>query len=106
MQALESRMLEENGCVVPWLRSDGPICTGAEEANATFWTHYNRVTNQMGDCPTPCESLIVNIGGKNYKKYKDDSQGQVRMATAMEHDREPNLLHSPALRVLLTPGCC
>ncbi len=49
MQALEGLMLEESGCVVPWMvnrrwRGEGrpPICTTSEEANATFWIHYNR----------------------------------------------------------------
>ncbi len=42
-------MLEESGCVVPWMvnrrwREEGrpPICTTSEGANATFWIHYNR----------------------------------------------------------------
>ncbi len=42
-------MLEESGCVVPWLvnrrwSEEGrpPICTTSEGANKTFWIHYNR----------------------------------------------------------------
>ncbi len=36
----------------------------------------DRVTNQMGDCPTPCETLLVNIGGKN-RREKETELGEV-----------------------------
>ena len=45
--ALERHMIEDSGCVVPWIRSEEKICTDADAVNRTFWIAWNRVTNQV-----------------------------------------------------------
>ena len=62
----------EDGCTVPWvmdgnLTSTKKICKNAENINTTFWIAWNRVTNQLNDCPVPCETLLVTLGAKNYE---------------------------------------
>ena len=59
---------DENGCTVPWILNATNICKKPENINSTFWTYWNRVTNQLSDCPIPCDSLKVYVGGKNMKK--------------------------------------
>ena len=62
----------EDGCTVPWvmdgeLNATTKICKNAENINTTFWIAWNRVTNQLNDCPVPCETLLVTLGAKNYE---------------------------------------
>ncbi len=38
--------------------------------NTTFWIAWNRVTNQRNDCPNPCKSLQISVGGKNYLQVR------------------------------------
>ena len=60
---------DEGGCTVPWVirndHTDAKICQLEHNINTTFWEAYNRVTNQMGDCPISCHSLLINIGARN-----------------------------------------
>ena len=62
----------EDGCTVPWVMNEDntgttKICKNAENINTTFWIAWNRVTNQLNDCPVPCETLLVSLGAKNYE---------------------------------------
>ena len=58
-------------CTAPWVIDDGSgtqnICKEAKNINATFWEAWNRVTNQLQDCPEPCNSVLVQLGAKNYE---------------------------------------
>ena len=64
----------ENGCTVPWVmqgkQGSEKICKKAENINVTFWEAWNRVTNQLNDCPVPCETLLVSLGAKNFEVIK------------------------------------
>ena len=68
---MESKTPSENGCTVPWLINGTSgvtdICTTQPNINTTFWEAWNRVTNQLNDCPVPCKTLLVNLGAKNHK---------------------------------------
>ncbi len=62
----------EGGCTVPWAMfpngtGSAKICRQQENTNKTYWIHALRVTNQLNDCKSPCHSLIVTLGGKNYE---------------------------------------
>ena len=66
---------DERGCTAPWildedLEGTSNICKNPENINTTFWEAWNRVTNQLKDCPVPCDSLLVSLGAKNYKVKK------------------------------------
>ena len=77
--ALERHMFNgtRSGCVAPWVFSERPICRLKHDINATFWTAWNRVTNQLNDCSDPCESLFINVGGKNLRSEKDQEYGEL-----------------------------
>ena len=69
---MKSKTESEGGCTVPWVLDENlegttKICKEAENINSTFWEAWNRVTNQLKDCPVPCDSLLVSLGAKNYK---------------------------------------
>ncbi len=68
-KALETRMLNEAGCrvpfIVPQLKEKTPICEEPMAANTSYWIAWTRVTNQLDDCVVPCKSLVVDVGGKN-----------------------------------------
>ena len=61
----------ENGCTVPWVMNGTvgatKICKEPENINKTFWIAWDRVTNQMNDCPVPCDTLLVSLGAKNHE---------------------------------------
>ena len=72
VDAMHNKTASENGCTVPWvLMEDGSgaqkICKKPENINATFLEYGHRVTNQLDDCPVPCETLMVTVGAKNYE---------------------------------------
>ena len=58
-------------CTAPWVIDNRSgtqnICKEAKNINATFWEAWNRVTNQLQDCPVPCNSVLVQLGAKNYE---------------------------------------
>ena len=37
----------ESSCTVPWVLDDKSVCTTKQEMNTSYWTHYNRITNQQ-----------------------------------------------------------
>ena len=61
----------ENGCTVPWVldgqKGSNDICREPENINKTFWIAWDRVTNQLKDCPVPCDTLLVSLGAKNFE---------------------------------------
>ena len=67
---LTKRMLKESetNCVVPWFPGNYTVCTQENDINTTFSIYWNRITNQLNDCNTPCKSTVLNIAGKNYRK--------------------------------------
>ena len=72
VDVMQNKTPSENGCTVPWVLMKGgagaqKICKEPENINATFWEAWNRVTNQLDDCPVPCETLVVSVGAKNYE---------------------------------------
>jgi len=76
---MHSQTQSEEGCTVPWLLDENlegtsNICTEPKNINITFWEAWNRVTNQKKDCPVPCDSLLVSLGAKNYKKKNISEQ--------------------------------
>ena len=77
--ALEEHMINgtEGKCVAPWVFSQRSICTLKQDINTTFWTAWNRVTNQLNDCSDPCESLFINVGGKNLRSVQDQDYGEL-----------------------------
>ena len=87
----------ENGCTVPWILNTANICKKPENINSTFWTHWNRVTNQLSDCPIPCDSLKVNVGGKNVKKISPNQTASwliyfpTRIMISTEEELYPSL---------------
>ena len=68
---MKSKTQDEGGCTVPWVIENGKgpnkICKKSENINTTFWEAWNRVTNQLNDCPVPCDVLQVSLGAKNYE---------------------------------------
>ena len=78
---MEANTQSENGCTVPWVMNgtEGAtkICKDPENINTTFWIAWNRVTNQMDDCPVPCDTLLVSLGAKNYAFKDDRDYGQL-----------------------------
>ena len=74
---LTKRMITEteSDCVVPWFPGNHSVCTQEKDINTTFWIYWNRVTNQRKDCNKPCQSIVINIGGKNYEKDEDLNYG-------------------------------
>ena len=58
-------------CTVPWVMDKGEgtqeICKETKNINTTFWEAWNRVTNQLQDCPVPCNTVLVQLGAKNYE---------------------------------------
>ena len=58
----------EGGCTAPWIldgkEGSQKICRETENINRTFWEAWNRVTNQLKDCPVPCDTLLVSLGAK------------------------------------------
>ena len=77
---MESKTPSENGCTVPWLINGTSgvtdICTKQQNINTTFWEAWNRVTNQLNDCPVPCKTLLVNLGAKNHQIEEDSNRGR------------------------------
>ena len=72
MDHMHSKTQSEGGCTAPWIldrnmEGTTKICKESENIKTAFWEGWNRVTNQHKDCPIPCDSLLVNIGAKNYK---------------------------------------
>ena len=71
---MKSNTPSEDGCTVPWVMDGGSgakkICKKAENINTTFWEAWNRVTNQLNDCPVPCQTLLVTLGAKNQEVKK------------------------------------
>jgi hypothetical protein len=71
VEHMESQTQNENGCTTPWIminKEEGAtnICKMPENINITFWESWNRVTNQLNDCPVPCRKMFVSLGAKNY----------------------------------------
>ena len=56
-------------CTVPWIMDNARICTDPKDINATFWIGWNRITNQENDCLSPCDTITVDIGAKNYQTH-------------------------------------
>ena len=87
----------ENGCTVPWILNTTNICKRPENINSTFWIHWNRITNQLSDCPIPCDSLKVNVGAKNVKKISPNQTATwliyfpTRIMISTEEDLYPSL---------------
>ena len=87
-EELTKRMIEETEtkCVVPWfpkkysinLIGSHQVCTLEKDVNASYWIYWYRITNQLNDCNKPCKSVVLNIGGKNYKY-----DGNTTYATAL-----------------------
>jgi hypothetical protein len=72
VEHMKRQTQNENGCTVPWImvnKEEGAtnICKKPENINITFWESWNRVTNQLNDCPVPCKTLFVSLGAKNYQ---------------------------------------
>ena len=83
----------QSKCTVPWVPDNKVICKTWLEMNASYWEHYNRITNQQvwnvevkvyslhkfqGDCPNPCNFLAVTAGGQN-RETLADNKSQVRL---------------------------
>ena len=72
---MDMKTQSENGCTVPWVMDGSTgskkICKMADNINITFWEAWNRVTNQMNDCPVPCDTLILTLGAKNHQVKLD-----------------------------------
>ena len=64
-----------DNCAAPWVLGNTKICTKPHDINRTFWISWNRITNQMKDCLSPCYTTITNIGAKNFQKLDDDTYG-------------------------------
>ena len=81
-KALTKSMIQEteDRCVVPWFPMEyskeqigsHTVCTKEQDINKTYYTYWNRITNQRNDCNKPCKSVVLNIGGKNYE-YKNET---------------------------------
>ena len=81
----------EDNCIAPWVlhpefedNSTSPlvlhsenICSKPVDMNKTFWISWNRITNQKGDCLKPCNTTLINIGGKNEIDHKDKTTGRL-----------------------------
>lgn len=78
---MKERTKNEGGCTVPWVMDDNEgttkICKDPENINATFWTHWNHVTNQKDDCPVPCHTLQIILGAKNYFQNTNNSHARI-----------------------------
>jgi len=59
-----------SSCTVPWVPNDKHVCTSEQDMNTSYWTHYNRITNQQEDCPNPCAFLSVTAGGRNREQMQ------------------------------------
>ena len=94
---MKEQTKNENGCTVPWIVNATKICKRPENINSTFWIHWNRITNQLSDCPIPCDSLKVNVGGKNVKKISPNQTASwliyfpTRIMISTEEDLYPSL---------------
>ena len=81
----------EEKCFVPWFPTkycmeeigSHQICTKEKDVNASYWTYWNRITNQQNDCNKPCKSIVVSIGGKNYNYDENTNLGSVRFYFSM-----------------------
>ena len=73
-----AKTMKENtkdNCTAPWVLDSDKICSKPEDANTTFWISWNRITNQKGDCLSPCNTTLVNIGGMNEKERENKNEG-------------------------------
>ena len=65
----------KDNCTAPWVLDSDKICSKPEDTNTTFWISWNRITNQKGDCLSPCNTTLVNIGGMNENEREDRNEG-------------------------------
>ena len=73
----------EAKCTVPWFPSNYSmeqinshrVCTEEKDINTSFNIYSTRLTNQHNDCNKPCQSVILNIGGKNYNYDESKTSG-------------------------------
>ena len=70
-QALRSHMQNntEDNCTVPWIPKNDKICKKPNDISTAFWITWNRSLNQKEDCDSPCHKMIIDVHGKNYRKY-------------------------------------
>ena len=78
-RTLTSLMKEstKDNCTAPWVHGHGKICSRPEDIETTFWISWNRITNQRGDCLTPCNTTLINVGGMNKREKEDKTQGKL-----------------------------
>ena len=67
----------EDHCTVPWIVDNNRICSKPSDINKTFWTAWDRITNQRKDCEIPCHTILVNVGAVNRKMYHDRNYSQL-----------------------------
>ena len=78
-RTLTSLMKEstKDNCTAPWVHDHDKICSKPEDAHKTFRISWDRITNQKGDCLTPCNTTLINIGGMNEVDRTEKNEGRL-----------------------------
>ena len=67
----------EDNCTPPWVPNSSKIWKKPTDIDTTFLIDKNRITNQEKDCDVPCHSVVVDVHGKNYRKYYTRNYGEL-----------------------------